>query len=1036
MADDDRAVTETWLVGGGETGAWLRSHLSHPPEQSHNVQTVLGTVETWSQSLKTALSILLNAGLPMFIIWGHDRILFYNDSFLAVLRECNSLVPYGRSVYESWDQNWEQMRSDIERVFTTGQPLQREQALFPVNQNDTTRGLLFNWSYSALWDEHGQIGGVFATGLQCSAPETTQPSGFDVSVVRSPSKPTPQQTLQELIHHIETSPLATICWDQECRVAFWSKRAESMFGWTMEEVIGKTPFDWQFVFEEDLEQVNDALAQLLNGVGTTCCNRNYRKDGSVAFCEWYNSTLIDHQGNLVSMLSFVLDVTYREQAGAALQASENRLRRYERIVSATTDAISLVDRQYRYQVVNQAYLDWNQKSYTDIVGHSVTELLGQEVFETVIQPGLDRCFVGETVQYNEWFEFPGVGQQFLSVTYSPYREVDQSISGVVVSVRNITPLKQAEEAVRQSEQRFQEIAQTISQLFFIRSAITREFIYISPAYERIWGRRCESLYQNPDSWVESIHPDDRAGVTQSLTEQFSGSSVQREYRIIQPSGEVRWISAQITLVRDESGNPLHFIGFAKDISDRKELEQELIKSRDFRELLFNESGDALFLVDSDTLLTTDCNQRAVELFEVGSKAELIHIEGHILQKRQFTSQEMATIQQEINEKGGWSREVEYITRRGREFWGDLSVKQLSFGDQRFNLVRVNDISQRKAAEFALQQGEARYLAILEDQTELITRFKFDGTLLFVNDAFCRYYGVSRGEIIGHCYQPLIYPDDQSAIDCCLSALSPENPVSSVEHRVFVNGTVRWMQWTNRAIYDSQGNLLELQSVGRDIDDRKQAELQVQAALAEKEVLLQEVYHRVKNNLQLVQSMLQMQQRRLNNPEAVQALQDSWNRIMTISLVHEILYQSDNLARINLRDYIPALVQHIATSYHLTAPDVVVKTEVESIVAPMKKAICCGLILNELVTNALKYAFPEKKSGQVTVEVTVDRTRPENVITMTVQDNGIGLPQALDLSNIKTLGLTLVQDFVDQLRGAIAVESSQGCLFRITFKLES
>jgi len=841
-----------------------------------------------------------------------------------------------------------------------------------------------------------------------------------------------QQTLQELTYHIETSPLATIRWDREFRVAFWSQRAESMFGWTAAEVMGKTLSDWPFVFEADREQTNQAIAQLLNGVTTVCYNRNHHKNGSVVFCEWYNSTLLDEQGKLVSILSFALDVTKRKQAEAALKDSETRFRRYEQIVSATSDAVSLVDRQYHYQIVNQTYLDWNQKSYTDIVGRSVSELMGQEVFETIIQPRLDRCFAGETVQYNDWFEFPSLGRQFLSVTYSPYREADQSISGAVVSVRNITALKQAEEAVRQSERRFQEIAQTINQLFFIRSAVTGEFIYVSPAYERIWGRSCKSLYQNPDSWVEAIHPDDRPLVNQSLTIQFTGNSVQREYRIIQPNGTVRWISAQINLVGDEPGNPLHFIGFAEDISNRKRLEQELIKSRDFRELLFNESGDALFLVDSDTLLTTDCNQRAVELFEVANKAELIHVEGHIFQKHQFTPDEMATIQQEIDEKGYWSREVEYITRRGREFWGDLSVKQLTFREQRFNLVRVSDISKRKAAEFALQQSEARYLAMLEDQTELITRFQSDGTLLFVNDAFCRYYGVSRDEVIGYHYQPLIYPEDQPAINHCLAALSPENPVGSVEHRVFVNSMVRWMQWTNHAIYDAQGNLLELQSVGRDIDDRKQAELRVQATLAEKEVLLQEVYHRVKNNLQLIQSMLQMQQRRLRNPEAVQALQDSWNRVMTISLVHEILYQSDNLAQINLREYIPSLVQHIATSYHVTTPAVVVKTEVQSIIVPMKKAICCGLILNELVTNALKYAFTEGNTGQITVEVSIDRTLPENRITMTVQDNGIGLPPSLDLSGVKTLGLTLVQDFVDQLRGAIAVESNQGCLFRITF----
>jgi len=725
-------------------------------------------------------------------------------------------------------------------------------------------------------------------------------TGCDLKHPTDPPGVTLQQTLQELTHHIETSPLATVCWDREFRVTFWSQRAESMFGWAAEEVMGKTPFDWPFVFEADREQVNQAIAQLFSGVMSVCHNRNYRKDSSVVLCEWYNSTLLDEQGNLVSILSFALDVTKPKQAEAALLESETRFRT---VVEYAPDVCVIYDRDCRFQYVNGRALERT--------GWTIDRFIGQR---------------------DEDLFPPEVTAEYLPI--------------------------------------------------LLRTIESRLF------------QSGEALIQLPG---------------------------QEPYTIL-----VKYVP-----ILDQQGEIQQILGITTDISNRKRLEQELVKSRDFRELLFNESGDALFLVDSDTLLTTDCNQRAVELFEVASKAELIHIEGHIFQKHQFTPDEMAKIQREIDEKGYWSREVEYRTQRGREFWGDLSVKQLTFREQRFNLVRVSDISKRKAAEFALQQSEARYLSILEDQTELITRFQSDGTLVFVNDAFCRYYGVSRDEVIGTYYQPLIYPEDQPVINHCLSALSPENPVGSVEHRVFVNGTVRWMQWTNRAIYDPQGNLLELQSVGRDIDDRKQAELRVQATLAEKEILLQEVYHRVKNNLQLIQSMLQMQQRRLETPEAVQALQDSWNRVMTISLVHEILYQSDNLAHINLREYIPTLVQHIAASYHVTAPAVVVKTEVQSIIVSMKKAICCGLILNELVTNALKYAFTEKNAGQVTVKVSIDRTLSENTIVMTVRDNGIGLPKSVDLFG-KTLGLTLVQDFVDQLRGAIAVESNQGCLFRVTF----
>ncbi|WP_416666530.1 PAS domain S-box protein [Egbenema bharatensis] len=291
-----------------------------------------------------------------------------------------------------------------------------------------------------------------------------------------------------------------------------------------------------------------------------------------------NSQPERRESGAIAWHGVVTDITDRQTAELALQ-------RYERIVSATIDAISLVDRQYHYQIVNQTYLDWNCKTYTEIVGHSVSELMGQEVFETTIRPYLDRCFAGETVQYHEWFEFAGLGRQFVSVTYSPYVETDGTISGVVVSVRNLTPLKQSEAALRESEERFREIAQTVNQLFFVRSAQSGQFLYISPAYEKIWGRTCESLYQDPDSWLAAIHPEDRPLVLNSLQTQFQGQSAQREYRIIRPDGVIRWISAEISLTQDEAGQPVRYTGFAEDITDRKQLELSLRSQAEEERLL-------------------------------------------------------------------------------------------------------------------------------------------------------------------------------------------------------------------------------------------------------------------------------------------------------------------------------------------------------------------------------------------------------------------------------------------------------------------
>ena len=244
----------------------------------------------------------------------------------------------------------------------------------------------------------------------------------------------------------------------------------------------------------------------------------------------------------------------------------------------------------------------------------------------------------------------------------------------------------------------------------------------------------------------------------------------------------------------------------------------------------------------------------------------------------------------------------------------------------------------------------------------------------------------------------------------------------------VAGDVRWMQWINRGLFDLQGRLVEIQSVGRDISDRKRAEQQ-QASLQEKEALLKEIHHRVKNNLQIVYSLLRLQQRRTLDRQAAGILLDSQNRIKSIALVHEKLYRSDNLAEINFAQYISSLAASLLSSYCISSEHIALETKVEPIALDIDKAIPCGLILNELVSNALKYAFPENCAGEIQVEL---RAKNKNLVQLTVSDNGVGIPSQFDLSRTKSLGLQLVQDFVNQLEGTVRIESQQGTIVEISF----
>jgi PAS domain S-box-containing protein len=210
-----------------------------------------------------------------------------------------------------------------------------------------------------------------------------------------------------------------------------------------------------------------------------------------------------------------------------------------------------------------------------------------------------------------------------------------------------------------------------------------------PDYEQL------QLYIHPEDWE---HFDKTVQAAMKL-----GQSYDLEHRIIQPNGSLIYVLARGEMIYNGSGQLTHIIGTAMDVTSRKLAEAELTRSRDLREALFNESTDALFLVDPQTLLTTDCNHPAIRLFAASTKAELIGIEGHTLQRSPFSNAELEAIDLELETKGFWSREIEYVTLKGEYFWGNLAVKPITVGDRTINLVRVTDISDRKLAEAKIIQ---------------------------------------------------------------------------------------------------------------------------------------------------------------------------------------------------------------------------------------------------------------------------------------------------------------------------------------------
>jgi len=212
-------------------------------------------------------------------------------------------------------------------------------------------------------------------------------------------------------------------------------------------------------------------------------------------------------------------------------------------------------------------------------------------------------------------------------------------------------------------------------------------------------------------------------------------------------------------------------------------------------------------------------------------------------------------------------------------------------------------------------------------------------------------------------------------------------------------------------------------------ERKQAEEQIKASLKEKEVLLREIHHRVKNNLQVISSMLYIQSGYIKDKEAFEMFKETQNRIKSMALIHEELYQSKDLSKIDVAKYLQKLATDLINSYGIKQEDIKLKMAIHEVLLGVNTAVPCGLIINELVSNSLKHAFPNGKEGEIRVALRSDNA---NKFALIVSDNGVGFPKDLDFRNTETLGLQLVTTLVKQLGGTIELDRSGGTEFKITF----
>ena len=319
--------------------------------------------------------------------------------------------------------------------------------------------------------------------------------------------------------------------------------------------------------------------------------------------------------------------------------------------------------------------------------------------------------------------------------------------------------------------------------------------------------------------------------------------------------------------------------------------------------------------------------------------------------------------------------------------------------------------------------------ILRSIVDMLVVLNPDLTIRQVNSSLLETLGYKETEIVGRYFSAIQLDDDSEE---SIPEMLLDGKIINDMETLFLarDGTRVPVIFSASPLYDSNGGVQGAACVALDITERKEAADRMAASLMEKEMLLREVHHRVKNNMQVIVSLLKLQSGKIEDTKYLEMLKESQNRIKSMALVHEKLYRSKTIARINFEDYINSIAKNLLRSYSHLAGRVNIRVESEDILVGIDTAIPCGLLINELISNSLKHAFPQGSEGEIRVKM---HRSGEDEFELVVNDNGVGMQEDFDFRHTESLGLQLVSTLAeDQLNGEILLNAAGGTEFRIKF----
>ncbi len=824
--------------------------------------------------------------------------------------------------------------------------------------------------------------------------------------------------------------------DLEGAITFVNPRMAEILGYTVPEMLKKS-FE-SFIDEKFIGIVQNHLKSPAKAFKGHYDFEFIKKDGETVYTSIETSIILDENGNEKGILALVADITERKKTEEELKESEEKFRE---VFNNANDMIFLYELSEKGMPGN--FIEVNDVACGKL-NYNAYEMCNKTFLDiALIQKDVKMNHISEKMLNGEHAIFDAdligsAGNKIPVEINNHFFKLKNAIVGLAIA-RDITERKKAENALKENERYMKTILATIQTGIVVIDAKTKEIIDVNRAAINLIGGIKEDIIGKKCHKFICPYEDGKCPIT-DLNQKIDNSE---RILLTLNNEEIPIIKSVVPVTL--KGRKCILDSFI-DISELKKLGKSLKESKEKYKALIKASPEAVVVTDLYGNITF-ASPKTLELYGFERKEELIDKNAFEFIAPECHEKAISDVEKIIEENTHRNLVYKFIKNDGTPFIGELNLSIIKDNKREPQSVIfiLRDITEIRKAEKQIKRANIYHQGLIEASLDPLVTIGENGKITDVNSATETITGYSRNELIGTDFSDY-FTEPKKAREGYQRVFNDsivKNYELEIKHK---DGHIIPVSY-NASVYKNENDeVIGVFAAARDITEIKKAEKNIKNSLKEKEVLLREIHHRVKNNLQIISSLLSLQSSYINDNEALDVFKESQNRVKSMAMIHEMLYKSDSLIKINFGHYINELTNNLVYNYKISPNIVQIEQNIDNIYFDVNTSIPCGLIVNELVSNSLKHAFPRFKTsellrnsfnisqfdqGKINIELKAD---DDNYI-ITIADNGIGFPDNIDFRKTDSLGLELVNNLVEQLDGSIELDKTGGTKFTINFKLD-